>query len=469
MAFREDIPAQLPTRQPDGVLSQEMAPDDLENQLLSPKPETPAGPPPQKVMVADASGGVPPMPEQRPAGGSSPDVQAEEPAPTGLVDPQDSRYGDEKWVVMNYVLTQGGLPWLQAAYDVASGRVPPEQFDEVRTQHSKRIEEIMQRHTDFTQAAQKAMPFVAGLGLGLGKPASSVAGTIARGVGTGAGLGAVQGFTSGDPEKPTLSKERLRNAGEGAAAGGLLGGVGGAAAAGARGVVKGVREVGRMRSEERAGREAADQVEARRSAARDRATAKRDEVQQTQKQQADLSGSFRQYQKIPGSPAADWKQKRRLFEKDPARLVNVYDKQISDGSLSDFAHHVNLPQSVVAARLSKFDLNPTTATKIRIAQDIDQVMAARDAFKAQSKAAPGSTPKPKAPAASAPAEQSSEFGYNPPKREELSNFKVDKELSDTPYRGPTTERRKGAVGEPPSKINRQPYEGGKPRKPRANK
>jgi len=443
MALREDLPPPLPTRQDSGVMPDYMAPDDMENQLLGPKPEQPAPPPPQKVMVADASGSVatpdtaPPLPARDPR--QEAPLANPEPAASGqpnfkFVKPDDSRYLDEQWLIMNYVLTAGALPWMQATTDVAAGRVPPEQFDEVRKEHSLRTEEIIQKHPEFVQAAQKAAPFISGLGLGIMKPAGTIAGTVARGMGAGATIGAVQGFTGGDPNEPTLSRERAVGAAEGAVTGGVMGAAGAGAAAAGRGIVKGAREVGRLRSQDRANREASDAADARREAARSRAASRQDELKQAQSRQTELADSFQQYKKVPSRPAPDWQKKRALFQKDPGRLVDKYYEQVPDGNLRDFSQHLNLPQAVIAQKLSKFDFNPMTPGKIRLVQDVDKILQAKTAFQAQAKA----TKTAKTPAA--PRTKATPTPEPTPK---ISDWKIE---GSTPYRGPALERAKKARG-----------------------
>lgn len=447
MALREDIPAQIPTGQ--NILPEEMAPDDLENELFGPKPEAPAGPPPQKVMIADASGSVPlpdqrtPDPLQRPAGDPTS-------TPTG---PNQQVYGDDKWTVMMYVLTQGGLPWLRAAYDVASGRVPPEQFEDARVQHSKDIEAIVQQHPDFTQAAQKAAPFVTGLGLGVMKPAATAVGTVARGVGAGAAMGAAQGFTSGDPEEPTLSAERFRNAGEDAVAGGVMGGAGAGVVAGARGAMRGMRDAKRARLNEDM-----ERTNARLRAEREAAMARRQQVKQTDQTAVDRTEEFKSYSKAPEQPGQYWEANRKAFDKNPSKLVTTYAQSVENPSLQDLARQLNLPQAVVAAKLKGVDL-PADRSVLLILHDIDKVNAARQAAK------PAKASKPRAPRQPKKDEGMDlpgEFGYKQPRAQE-----PDVDLSSVPYRGPAIERARGDDRSPPT--SRPPYTGGKPKKPRAKK
>lgn len=464
MALREDIPAQLPVRQPDGVLPEEMAPDDLENELFGPKPEAPAGPPPQKVTVADASGGVPPMPSQRPADAplqSEGEVQAAQ--PQSLLKPNDSRYGDEQNIILQYVITQGGLPWLQAATDVAAGRVSPEQFEQIRVEHSKRIEEIVQRHPEFVDAAQKAVPFLSGLGMGILKPAASVAGTVARGVGAGAVVGAVQGYTGGDPETPSLSRERAVNAVSGAARGGALGAAGAGVAEGVRGAVKGAREVGRMRASDRAEREAADAAEARREAARQRAQQKRDQVKADAERQSNLARRFEEFKKPPVSPHETWSKVRETFNSDPGRVWRDFTSARGSWpvTLDELSRATNLPKAVLAKKLDKLSLDLDSRSKVQLRREIDSVMEAWDAYKAR----PKGSPKP--PRAKVE-DEGGQFGYRPQRQETntMTGPVNEGDTSNVPYRGPAVERAKGEASPP---ANRPPYTGGKPRKPRAKR
>lgn len=468
--LREDPPAQLPTRQPGGLLPDEMAPDDLEKSIL-PKPEQPAAPLPMQVRTADASGAVP-IPEKRPAEpapldmeGASPQTPPDETggAPAGpLVNPNDSRYGDDHWLVMNYVLTQGALPWLQAASDVASGKVPPEDFDKVRIEHSKRVQAVVDAHPDFVEAAQKAVPLLEGLGISIFKPAASVAGTVARGAGAGAVTGAVQGGTSGDPETPTLSSERASAALQGGAEGAVLGAAGAAGAEAGKGIVKGAKAVSAGKATDTAARNAADQAETRKQAVRDKAQARRDEAKQKSATTERQAGEFLEYKKVPGQPGQNWKHNRELFEKDPTALLNHYSQNVTNPSLAGFSREVNLPQAVVAARLNKFDLNANTQSLVSIQSDITKVMAARDAFRAR--AATTKEPPQRV--------QRTEDVVKPsaPQREKMIPDQTPSASSEPPYRGPALERRKQDVGEPSTPISRPPYQAPPPkRKSRAKK
>jgi hypothetical protein len=338
---------------------------------------------------------------------------------------------------MNYILTQGALPWLQAATDVAAGRVPPDQFDEVRKEHSLRTEEIVAQHPDFTQAAMKAAPFLMGLGFGIMKPAGTVAGTVARGVGAGAAVGAVQGFTGGDPNEPTLSRERAVGALEGAASGGVMGAAGAGAAAAGRGIVKGAKEVGRLRAQDRANREATDAADARREATRFRAQQKRKQALAQSARQEQLAASFEEFKKPPAEPSSAWKSVRAQFEENPGRIFNHFAETHHTPTLSELSQSTNLPEAVIAKKLSKLKLDLNSPEKIGLKREIDNVLEAWDAFKARPKKTPSR------PSKATNVEQPQDFGYKP-KSESVTQ--TPEEQPSIPYRGPALERAKKLRG-----------------------
>jgi len=210
-----------------------MDPSDVENSLQPPHDTLPQ-PDPMKVMVADASGKVP-LPTRAP----DRSVQNfEQPAPVdeppaGTYKVPDRVQSDPSHIVVADVVLGGTLPWLQAAADVATGAIPKEKFEEARMQHAQQLEELRAQHPELISAAEKAMPFLSGIGIGMLRPAGTILGSAGRGAAAGAAQGYVKGYTSGPKEEPTVSSNRMAQGMGSAMVGAAEGAAGGAAGHGA--------------------------------------------------------------------------------------------------------------------------------------------------------------------------------------------------------------------------------------------
>jgi hypothetical protein len=368
----------LGLQEPRGAPAGEMAPmdvympQDVEEIFRAPGEKLPM-PDPMQVRVADASGSVP-LPARAPEMFQNRNDSEDETVPLPergerspemfkgpLVSPNDSRYSDVNNLIVGDVITGGALPWIQAVADLASGRIPIEQFDAARQEHEKRIEEIKAGHANVVTAAEKAMPFLSGLGIGMLKPARTIAGTVGRGAAVAGAEGFVQGATSGPIEEPTLSGERLGRGIGGAAEGAALGGLGAALPGGAK-------ETKEMLGR-RADRIAKEDAVAATAAAKKAASAKTQQTKAAklrQKQLADeevakdkmLVDRFKTYRNVAGEPAADWKEKRHLLNEGPESVFKAQAQMNAD--LSEFSQNVNLPPVAILNKLRGANIKPET-------------------------------------------------------------------------------------------------------------
>lgn len=326
----------------------------------------PSRPPEMSQNRDDLEGDVPPMPER---GERSPAMH------TGpLVSPNDSRYSDVNNLIVGDVITGGLLPWIQATADLASGRIPVERFDEARQEHERRIEELKAGHSHVVQAAEKAMPFLSGLGIGLLKPAKTVAGTIGRGAAVAGAEGFVQGATSGPVEEPSFSSTRLGQGVGQAAENAALGGFGAALPGGAK---EAKDMLGR-----RADRIAREDEAAASAAARRAKSQKTQQTKQTrlaEKQRADaekakddkLVERFKSYRDVVGKPVKDWKEKRNLLNEHPEIVFKAQAKMNPD--LADFSRQVNLPPVAILNKLRGAKIKPETAQEKILQQQLEEI------------------------------------------------------------------------------------------------
>ena len=366
------------------IMPEEHDPESLEQELLDrPDPMDQPAVAPQKVMVADASGNVP-MPTR------APNKAAEQPSPVlppeqpfGLVPKDDSRYQDYQQILFADVVLQGALPWLQAGVDIATGRVSPDDFDKVRMDHQHRIESLRQENPEFVQAAEKALPFLSGLGLGImGGKAGSVMGAAGRGMSAGAAMGAVQGYTSGPIEEPSDSSERVGRAVGQAAESGAIGAAGGAIA---KGVQKGVGAAqdavaarATQRQTEAAERQAQQQAQQRsqraQQAAKKRQLAK-DEAANEERQ----AGAYEQYTRNPKQFSKHYKENRQEFAKDPESVF----RQVAEfqPTMEAFSATLNMPASVIVQRMipRMRNIQPQTPAERNLYNEMRAVYDSRQA------------------------------------------------------------------------------------------
>lgn len=326
---RSSVPPMLPRGGPEPVSGQD--PQSME-EIFRPEPDKLPAPKPMKVRTAAndvgfperRSDAVPTMGQQ-----ATPDIPEKAPGQqlTGLVKPDDSRYKDPQNLLMGNVLLGGSLPYIQAAADVAAGRVPSEQFDAARQEHERRINELKDQHPDFVSAAEKAMPFVEGALASIIKPAGTVAGTMARGAAVAAPQGAVRGYTSGPTEEPSISGERLgRAVGSGATDAAL-----GAAGASLPALTEGAKKiVGKATS-----------IVAARSAEREAAAlTRRTEAEAAAKAQATKDKRAASTAKGQATKLAKAQQAERATAAT-ARL-EIENKQIA----TDYARHIASPKTI---------------------------------------------------------------------------------------------------------------------------
>lgn len=353
---------------------------------------------PMQVEMADASGKVPlparntdRMPEaplsQNPDNSAMP--AAEQEPVFKYVKPDDSRYQDSGQILIADSVLQGALPWLQAATDVALGRAPAESFDQIRIEHEKRIEEMKAQDPKLVERIQNAMPFLTGLGLSIAKPASTVVGGALRGAAVGGAQGAVQGYTSGPPEEPSISSDRLGQAVGGAAQSAVLGGVGGALPPG---VTKGsaawskmkdqtAKAQKRMASAAKAATTRQTKKDAQARKAKQEELAEAETIRDTQ-----LTEKFRSYRQGPSDPSPTWRKNRDHFFASPEEIFKQQAER--NPSLEDMSRMLNLPPSAIAQRLYGKTLPNASAGEKRLFQQLHEVDEAWQAVRRKGGHAP---------------------------------------------------------------------------------
>jgi hypothetical protein len=449
----KDVPPMLPGASPgEPVYGDPNNPGTME-QLFNPRnvpePEMPAAggrtamagknvPLPERGGVEDTS----PM-ETVPARGERP-MQ-------GLVKTDDTRYKDPQNLLMGNVIMGGMLPWAQAAADVASGRVPKEKFDEVRMEHQRKLEELADQHPDFVSAAQKAVPFLEGLGMSMVKPASTVVGTMGRGAAVAAPGGAARGYSSGPVEEPSASSNRAAAAVGGAATDSAIGATGAAVPALVQG---GKTLIGKVTSvvAERAARKAegaavkqldgeATKVAGRKPLSPEEAKkADKEFTARTKQHEAKLTEDYKRHTAMPDKPSKYWEENRKVFVADP---VHAFNEAASSGAdLAGMSKILNLPPAVIAARLGGKKIKIETPQQEKLMNDIIDASESLNDFskrglKAPKAATAAEAPAPKpaeTPAAAAkPAKAAkkpkAEAAEKPAKAKPRSNQRSD----DNPY------------------------------------
>lgn len=383
--FGELPQAAPPLGGPPPVRPDFMDPSDVEGEFNS-EPQPNAGQPIPRglttpVELADASGSVP-LPERSPAVSENLDTppmpERGERAPGfnagPLVPANDSRYQDKSNIVIADVVMGGALPWIQAVADIALGRAPIERFDDVRREHEERIEALKSENPALVGAAENALPFLQGLGLGMMKPARTVAGAVGRGAAVGGATGAVQGATGGDPAEPTLSSERLAGAVGGAAKGAALGAVGSALPAG---VAKGQEALaGRAAAKATADAtaKATAQTEAAakaKKAAKDKAALIKQRATEEKTRDDQLLSRFKSFRQVTGEPNKAWKENRRTLSADPQL---AFRRQAGfEPSLESFSKMTNLPPVAIMQRLYGKGIKPETPGEMRLWDQLSEV------------------------------------------------------------------------------------------------
>lgn len=342
---------------------------------------------PTQVEFADASGSVP-MPERGPAAVQNSDTEAVplpergERAPSfnpgPLVPSNDSRYSDTGNIVIADTVLGGMLPWIQAAADIALGRVPIERFDDARREHEERVERLKGENQALVSAAENAMPLLSGLGLGMIKPAKTALGTVGRGVAVGGAQGAVQGATSGDPAEPTLSSDRLGSAIGGAAKGAALGGLGASLPAGAAKVGE-ARDAAAATAKRQAATDKAAATKRSAADAKNKVELQKRRAEEERSRDDQLVSMFKSYRQPPAEPYPQWKGNRADLAADP---VTTFRKQaLREPSLEDFSRMTNLPPAAIMQRLYGKGIKPETPAEIRLWDQLKDVDMAWQAAK----------------------------------------------------------------------------------------
>ncbi len=401
ITFDETAPI-LPDPTNNAVVPESSSPPDVED-MFNPSPAPLPRSKPMRVEVAEAA---PPMPTRSDAVRNS--GQTTEPAPTATIVPQDdSRYQDPSNIIIGDVILGGTLPWLQAASDLAAGRITGEQFDAARMEHQTRIRALRDQHPEFVSAAEKAVPFLTGLGIGIMKPASTVAGTVARGAAATVPQGAAKGFTSGPVEEPSLSAERGAGAVGGAATNMAIGAAGAAApaiASQAKGLIgKTVSIIANRRAAkaEEAAAKRLDEQAAAASASDRRAQRMGESMKLRMKQQEaeneSIIADYQRYTRMPPEGTSKyWDENRKAFIADP---VNTFYLAAERGmGIDGLAKTLNLPPSVVVARLAGKDIHIKTPGDEQLFKSMEDVNRVMKEFKSRGLKAPTTTPE-KPPAA----------------------------------------------------------------------
>jgi hypothetical protein len=410
-----------------------MDPSDVEKSLgVNPLvPAPPSGSPPAPEGRT-AGPGAPPMPDQgQPPLPEKAPLANPQDLPPQLVSTEDTRYGDPQWIIISNLVTQGALPWLQAATDVAAGRVPTDQFDAARQEHQQRVNDIMDSHPDFVKAAENAMPFLSGLALGIGGKGEKLATTIGKGFGAGAAQGFVQGYTSGPVEEPSVSGNRVaQGIGRGVETG-VIGMAGAIAPRAAYSIQKRLEQQAIKKAEQEAAG-AADREAQAAQQKKAQTQQKRTQTRATNKAEKErlgvLADKYEERYKYPPNPYMEHTPEEKRFIMDNRRLfahdpVRAFTAAAGKGmNLEGFARYVDLPQGVVASRLSGVKLPYDTPQQKSIMAEMWDVYKTQEAYMklgrggaqnarsstATSSAGAGSTGSepgtgPAAPATSAPA------------------------------------------------------------------
>ena len=302
----------------------------------------PSAPPPTPPMGEPTA----PMGEVNPTG----EFLAEPPPEEGmsgngtgsLIAPTDSRYAEPGWTILLDTLFGGTMPWLLASVDVASGRVPQEEFDRVREEHERKLDGIKAEHPQFVDAAEKSVPFLAGAIGGIIKPAKTIAGGAGQGAGLGAVAGGVQGYTGADPSLSSGDPDRLASAIGGAGQGAALGAAGGAATGG-------VQKAMTPKAKPDVGGDGPSPDDAAALDARMQQRRAEREQMYEQRLQEDLRKIDEQFTRKPELPGPNWKQRQTEFLQDPLSAFREQAKR--NPSIKKWAESLNMSPIAIERKL----------------------------------------------------------------------------------------------------------------------
>jgi hypothetical protein len=400
--------------------------------VFNPRPEPLPTPPPVKVRTAQAAADPSTLTDQNLITPAGPDLPEKAPGQNlaGLVSPDDTRYKDSQNLLVANVLTGGMLPWIQATADVASGRVKSDDFDKVRQEHERRLDELTEQHPDFVAAAENAMPFVTGMMAGFMKPGKTIAGSMGKGAAVAAPQGAAQGYSSGPTEEPSVSGERVgRAVGRGAVTA-AIGSAGAAVPSLIGKATSMVAERTARKTQEAASKKLADDAATADAAARGKKTAATDKAATTRlNKQRDkefqaamdvenktLATDFQRYTSMPKAPSKFWQDNRKVFAQDP--VGTFYEAAEKGIGMEGLARSLNLPPRVIVDRIAGKKLNLDNEAAERLFKEgfeVDRVTrefqkrglsvpdaAASKPAETAAKAATSATSEPKAPAAPKP-------------------------------------------------------------------
>jgi hypothetical protein len=310
------------------------------------------------------------------------------PSPEGqaqsLLSPDDSRYDDPANVLFIDTILGGMMPWVQAGVDLAAGRINESQFDQMRQEHQNRLDMLKQNNQSFVSAAEKAAPFLTGLGIGvLGGP-SKVATTAKIGGAVGAAQGFGQGFSSGPVEEPSFSGKRV---GEGLGTAAITGPMGAAGAAVPAGVAK-VKGGLQKRADDKKAAEADKVTAAKKYNAKQKAARTRKHKGFEARYNKDMADKFEEYTTAPADAPSSWKESRKIFMDQTSS--QFADAATKGKTVTDLARATNLPEIVVAERIKASKPNVSGAG-VKLMDEVDSILASKEAYRARL----GGTDKPK--------------------------------------------------------------------------
>jgi hypothetical protein len=371
---------------PPAVRPDYMDPSDAEQEFNTETPPSWNQPIPgsrmQPTQVASADNAVP-LPERAPAVQNSdseapPMPERGERSPTmqrgPFVQQTDSRYSDSANVIIADTILGGMLPWIQAATDIAMGRAPAEQFDNVRMEHEQRIEALKSENQGLVKGAENALPLLSGLGLSMLKGPKTIAGGVARGAAVGGAQGAAQGFTSGDPAEPTMSSNRVANAVGGATKGAALGAVGGAlppTATKFKDAYNASKAATAAAAKKQDIQSRAAATKAKNAEAKRVAEVKKMRADEERARDDQLVSKFKSYRQQPETAVKKWAQNREMLQTDP---VDAFKQQAAfEPTLESFSRVVNLSPAAISQRLYGKGIKPETPAERRLWEQIQEV------------------------------------------------------------------------------------------------
>lgn len=354
------------------------------------------------------------LPERRP-----PDAQVEStPQAQPVVSPNDSRHEDPGMKIFLNILMQGTLPWAQAAYDLATGRITEEQFDQTRQEHQQYLDTLSENHKEFVSAVQDALPFITGLGIGVAGKGGKVATDVARGTGAAGAQGFAQGFSSGPTEEPSFSSNRVSEGVGNALVTAPLGAAGAAAPA----AVSSGRKALRARGERKRAEAEQEAQAVKRQETAQKAKSTRDARKAETENNRIQATRFAQKSRRPTDPMPEWEKNQKIFLERPKA---VFAEAASMGhSLNDISRYTNLSEVAVARKIAAAGVSANSKQSKKLIGEVYSILRAGDAAKAHRAAS-------KAP--SAP--KSTATKTSPPE----DNSPID---TGSTYRGPALDRRR---------------------------